>query len=125
MGNPTTAIITALPLKTTNIHTLRNAVLPFQATARGHAATKRKYEAIQSPANPQNRSKVRRASQPAAEGQGALPLAFGYGFVEVPKEGSTSKRMHGWLSLEMLGWNLHAVSTTAPGINTWLKFYQV
>lgn len=58
--------------------------------------------------------------QPAAACNGALPVAYGYGFVDV----APHNRRHGWLALELLGWNLHAVATDAKNPLDWTRFYQ-
>lgn len=53
--------------------------------------------------------------------QGYLPVAYGYGFVELEKAG----QRHGWISLQLLGWSLHDVVSHNRGLKTWAKFYEV
>ena len=69
-------------------------------------------------------AKLLKAAQPRGgpeAGRGALPVAYGYGFVEH----GPARLQHGWLSLQLLGWNLHAVATDVCRPLTWQRFYQV
>ena len=69
-------------------------------------------------------AKLLKAAQPRVgpeAGCGALPVAYGYGFVEH----GPARMQHGWLSLQLLGWNLHAVATDGCRPLTWQRFYQV
>lgn len=66
--------------------------------------------------------KAQKVALPETEaGAGALPTAYGYGFVEM----HSARRHHGWLSLQLLGTNLHAVATNHSKPLTWSSFYKV
>ena len=53
--------------------------------------------------------------------QGYLPVAYGYGFAAL----EDAEQLHGWVSLQLLGWSVHDVVNHSAGLKTWSKFYQV
>ena len=75
-------------------------------------------------AQPQRQRKESAGSLQARKvgtGKGALPTAYGFGFVKVGKE----KHNHGWIAMQLLGWNLHAVAFDKSKVMTWTLFFRV
>ena len=53
--------------------------------------------------------------------KGGLPAAYGYGFVKV----GSAQHYHGWIAMQLLGWNLHSIATDKKKPLTWSTFYRV
>lgn len=60
-------------------------------------------------------------AQKVGSGKGGLPAAYEFGFVRVGNE----KHSHGYIALQLLGWNLHAVATDKQRPLSWSSFYRV